>query len=173
MSKSGSPSPIDQSKIAQRVVVALSLIVLIAASLVGSVYTELPSLVKGALQVLTGASGAALGAYLQKDRTRSILHTHVRMAVRGLFDHLALLSQLASSTQEDRLRLEKTQRSASKSTIAPLNRVEDGLSAAIESASSAVYSWSDINDDAFEKALAEYRSRRGRLPGTKLETEEK
>ncbi|MEH1030004.1 hypothetical protein V6W11_19860 [Micromonospora profundi] len=160
----------------KRYQIIISSVVIIATFAIPALRPSIPNLAVTGLQILGAITGAYLGSLFQRDRTRVVIASHVRLSVRHLLDILNNLRSLAILAGEFRARLQEEGLATDKRltmvrTGEWLDRIEDDARKLIGSVASSTESWKDLSEEAYQAEVREYARRDARL-GTDGEKEE-
>ncbi|WP_139128844.1 hypothetical protein [Micromonospora nigra] len=160
----------------KRYQIIISSVVIVATFAIPALRPSIPKLAVTGLQILGAIAGAYLGSLFQRDRTRVVIASHVRLSVRHLLDILSNLRSLTILAGDFRARLQEEGSANDKRLIVArteewLERIEDDARKLIGSVASSTESWKDLSEEAYQTEVQEYARRDARL-GTNGEKEE-
>jgi hypothetical protein len=158
-------SIVDSEK---RLQIIISSLIIIATFAIPVLRPSIPKLAVTGLQIAGAIAGAYLGSLFQKDRTRTVIASHVRLSVRHLLDILNNLRSLAILAAEFKERLQADGSTNDKRAVVTratewLDRIEDDAGKLIGAVASSTESWKDLSEEAYEEEVREYRRRDARL----------
>lgn len=174
MTRSGEPHPHPTDKTSRRRLIDVAddyrntVLAISGLGVIVSLYlantTDWPMWAKATLQVVAALLGAVFGGYVQRDKTRAMLGSHVSGATLQLLDHLSSLRDVALHLQSDRLTLEEKKANGSSShsiseTLLTIRGTERAMRAILRAAESAIEFWAIIDRQSSESAVAQYKKR--------------